>query len=50
MLLWRYQLPLSRDQERGTIRSTTDTFELATSVLYPSPVQHFGLTPNNLNE
>lgn len=41
---------LSRDQERGTIRSTTDTFELATSVLYQSPVQHFGLTPNNLDE
>lgn len=41
---------LSRDQKDGTVRSTTDAFELATSVLYFSPIQHFGLTPNNLNE
>ncbi|MCM4157307.1 glycoside hydrolase family 97 protein [Gramella sp. AN32] len=41
---------LSRDQKEGTVRSTTDAFELATSVLYFSPIQHFGLTPNNLEE
>lgn len=41
---------LSRDQKGGTTRSTTDAFELATSVLYFSPIQHFGLTPNNLEE
>ncbi|WP_018984865.1 glycoside hydrolase family 97 protein [Salinimonas chungwhensis] len=41
---------LSRDQKTGTIRKTTDTFELATGVLYFSPVQHFGLTPNNVEE
>ncbi len=41
---------LSRTQENGTIRRTTDAFELATAVLFVSPVQHFGLTPNNLNE
>lgn len=41
---------LSRTQESGSIRRTTDAFELATSVIYQSPVQHFGLTPNNLNE
>ncbi|WBL22300.1 glycoside hydrolase family 97 protein [Zunongwangia sp. HRR-M8] len=41
---------MSRDQESGTIRSTTDAFELATSILYFSPIQHFGLTPNNLEE
>lgn len=41
---------LSQDQTVGTIRKTTDTFELATGVLYQSPVQHFGLTPNNLEE
>ena len=41
---------MSRDQEEGTIRSTTDAFELATSILYFSPIQHFGLTPNNLEE
>jgi len=41
---------LSRNQENGTVRSTTDAFELATAVLYLSPIQHFGLTPNNLDE
>jgi hypothetical protein len=41
---------LSRDQKRGSIRRTTEAFELATAVLFWSPVQHFGLTPNNLNE
>lgn len=41
---------LSRDQNEGTVRKTTDAFELATSVLYFSPVQHFGLTPDNLEE
>tara|TARA_R110002050_G_scaffold251241_2_gene389404 strand:- start:22818 stop:24773 length:1956 start_codon:yes stop_codon:yes gene_type:complete len=41
---------LSKDQVDGSIRKTTDAFELATSVLYFSPVQHFGLTPNNLDE
>jgi hypothetical protein len=41
---------MSREQKNGTIRSTTDAFELATSILYFSPIQHFGLTPNNLNE
>lgn len=41
---------LSREQKTGTLRSTTDAFELATAVLYFSPIQHFGLTPNNLKE
>ncbi|WBL22764.1 glycoside hydrolase family 97 protein [Zunongwangia sp. HRR-M8] len=41
---------LSRTQENGTVRSTTEAFELATSVLYFSPIQHYGLTPNNLDE
>ena len=41
---------LSRDQRGGTVRKTTDAFELATAVLYFSPIQHFGLTPNNLDE
>ncbi|MDN3670445.1 glycoside hydrolase family 97 catalytic domain-containing protein [Echinicola jeungdonensis] len=41
---------LSRDQIRGSVRRTTDAFEVATSVLYLSPVQHFGITPNNLEE
>lgn len=41
---------LSRDQKNGSVRRTTDAFEVATSVLYFSPVQHFGITPNNLVE
>ena len=41
---------LSKDQRRGTKRRVTDAFELATAVLYQSPVQHFGLTPNNPDE
>ena len=41
---------LSRDQKRGTKRRTTDTFQMATAVLYQSPIQHFGITPNNLKE
>ncbi len=41
---------LSRDQQRGSRRRTTDAFQLATAVLYQSPIQHFGLTPNNLEE
>jgi len=41
---------LSKDQNSGTIRKTTDAFELATAIVYLSPIQHFGLTPNNLNE
>jgi len=35
---------------RGTQRRTTDAFQLATAVLYQSPLQHFGLAPNNLSE
>ncbi|MDC6365879.1 MULTISPECIES: glycoside hydrolase family 97 protein [Flavobacteriaceae] len=41
---------LSRDQNTGSYRRTTDAFEVATSVLFLSPVQHFGITPNNLQE
>ncbi|WP_405326822.1 glycoside hydrolase family 97 catalytic domain-containing protein [Leeuwenhoekiella sp. LLG6367-2.1] len=41
---------LSKDQKQGTLRSTSEAFELATAVLYFSPIQHFGLTPNNLKE
>lgn len=40
----------SRSPTRGTQRRTTDTFQLATAVLYQSPLQHFGLAPNNLTE
>ena len=41
---------LSKDQNSGTIRKTTDAFELATAIVYLSPIQHFGLTPNNMEE
>lgn len=41
---------LTKDQQGGSIRKTTEAFELATGVLYFSPIQHFGLTPNNLDE
>ncbi|WP_370647536.1 glycoside hydrolase family 97 protein [Rhodohalobacter sp. 614A] len=41
---------LSKDNSSGNIRKTTDAFEVATSVLYFSPIQHFGMTPNNLEE
>ncbi|BCU77584.1 glycoside hydrolase family 97 catalytic domain-containing protein [Luteolibacter sp. LG18] len=40
----------ARDGSRGTLRRTTDTFQLATAVLYQSPLQHFGLVPDNLAE
>lgn len=39
-----------RDPDKGNIRRTTDAFQLATTVLFQSPLQHFGLTPNNLEE
>lgn len=40
----------SRDPSRGNRRRTTDAFQLATAVIYQSPIQHFGITPNNLGE
>jgi hypothetical protein len=39
-----------REPDKGNRRRTTDAFQLATTVLYQSPLQHFGLTPNNLTE
>lgn len=41
---------LNRDSNKGTIRKTTDTFEMATAVVSFSAVQHWGLTPENLKE
>ncbi|MES2923295.1 MAG: glycoside hydrolase family 97 catalytic domain-containing protein [Verrucomicrobiota bacterium] len=40
----------SKNPERGTQRRTTDAFQLASSVTFQSPLQHFGLAPNNLEE
>ncbi len=39
-----------READKGNLRRTTDAFQLATMVLYQSPLQHVGLTPNNLDE
>jgi hypothetical protein len=40
----------SRNPERGNLRRTTDAFQLATAVLYQSPLQHFGVTPEGLKQ
>lgn len=41
---------LNRGNNGGTIRRTTDIFQLATSVLFQNPIQNFALTPNNLTD
>ncbi|MEN2412263.1 glycoside hydrolase family 97 protein [Flavobacterium mesophilum] len=41
---------LHREPNKGTIRKTTDAFEMATAVVFFSAVQHWGLTPENLKE
>ena len=38
----------NRENNGGMTRKTTETFQLATAVLFQTPVQNFGLTPNNL--
>lgn len=38
------------DNTKGSKRVTSDVFALATAVLFQSPVQHFALAPNNLND
>ncbi|MBG6234464.1 hypothetical protein IWX76_001019 [Pedobacter sp. CAN_A7] len=40
----------NQDNNGGMIRKTTETFQLATAILFQTPVQNFGITPNNLNE
>lgn len=40
----------SRSPDHGNIRRTTVAFQLATAVLYQSPLAHFGLTPDNLSD
>jgi len=39
---------LSKGNNGGTSRRTTDAFELATAVLFQNPIQNFALTPENL--
>lgn len=41
---------LNRGNTEGQKRLTTDTFQLATGVLFQSPVHMFALTPNNLHD
>lgn len=41
---------LHREANKGTFRKTTDAFEMATAVVFFSPVQHWGLVPENLKE
>jgi len=40
----------NRENNGGTVRKTTETFQLATAVLFQTPVQNFGITPNNLTD
>lgn len=40
----------NRNNDGGTTRKTTETFQLATAILFQTPVQNFGITPNNLTE
>ncbi|SFA44578.1 Glycosyl-hydrolase 97 C-terminal, oligomerisation [Pedobacter suwonensis] len=40
----------NRKNDGGTIRKTTETFQVATAILFQNPVQNFGITPNNLSD
>lgn len=40
----------NRNNDGGTTRRTSDVFQLATSILYQSPVQMFAIAPNNLTD
>lgn len=42
--------PDADGQVRGTVRRTTDAFELATAVLFQNPIQNFAIAPNNLHD
>ena len=41
---------LHKSNERGTVRRTTDVFQIATCVLFQNPIQNFALAPNNLED
>jgi len=40
----------NRENNGGRIRKTTETFQIATAVLFQNPIQNFGITPNNLTD
>lgn len=41
---------MSRGNNKGNRRITTDAFELATTILFQNPIQNFALAPNNLKD
>lgn len=41
---------LNKGNDGGTVRKTTDVFEVATAILFQNPVQMFALAPNNLQD
>lgn len=41
---------MSRGNDKGNRRRTTDAFEIATAVLFQNPIQNFALAPNNLTD
>ena len=41
---------MSRSNDSGTERRTSDAFQLATAVLFQNAVQNFALAPNNLHD
>ncbi|MDE5727936.1 MAG: glycoside hydrolase family 97 catalytic domain-containing protein, partial [Duncaniella sp.] len=41
---------LNRGNDGGSVRRTTDIFQLATAVLFQNPAQNFALAPNNLTD
>ena len=41
---------LDKTNGQGTIRRTTDVFQLATCVLFQNPIQNFAIAPNNLED
>lgn len=42
--------PDSNGRVHGTIRKTSDAFQLAVSIIYQNPIQNFAITPNNLTD
>ena len=40
----------NKNNDGGKIRKTTDIFQIATSVVFQTAIQNFGITPNNLND
>lgn len=40
----------NRNNDGGSIRKTSETFQIATAVVFQTPIQNFGITPNNLTD